>query len=464
MKITRSSINKNVYLSLLKFDSGFKNRFTTNMKGKRWILKVSFTLGVLLFVSRFSGAQESVFSTPDEQITNLANSHNEEDFLEPKPDSSLFSTPLLHRLGIEIRPAYILPTNPFLKGVNNSGKPIKSSFSSHLKYSFQFYPNTYTDKIYGAAYQGIGVANYNFGHSDELGNPFMFYLFQGARISQINQKLSLNYEWNFGLSFGWKPYDYNTNPTNTIIGSKANAYINTNFYFSWMLSPKFDFTTGVSLTHFSNGNTKFPNAGMNTAGVKAGLIYNFNRKNISDVPSSQVLIPRFKKHISYDLVMFGSWRRTGVDFLDKQVASPEAYPVLGFSFAPMYNFGYKLRLGVALDGVYDGSANVYTQDYIVGTEQEFFKPPFDQQVALGLSGRVEYVMPYFTVGLGLGKNILYSKGDLQALYQILALKVEITRSSFVHIGYSLKDYHEPNFLMLGLGFRFNNKYPIFYRK
>ncbi len=437
------------------------------MEGNKYFLKLVFTWGLSLFVFLFSGAQDSgLFSSP-------ANNHHTSVFHSTVPgksssapalDSSLFSTPLLHRLEVEIRPGYILPTNPFLKGENNSGDPIRSSFSQHLKYSFRFYPNTYTDKIYGAAYQGIGLAHYHLGQAEELGSPFMFYLFQGARISQINPRLSLNYEWNFGLSFGWKPYDFEFNPNNTVIGSKSNAYINTNFYFSWMLSRKLDFNAGVALTHFSNGNTKFPNAGLNTVGMKAGLGYNFNRKNNSLTPSSQLSIPDFPRHISYDLVLFGSWRRTGVDFMDAQVASPEAYPVLGFCFAPMYNYGYKLRLGISLDGFYDGSANVYTQDYIAGTEQQFFKPPLNEQLALGLSGRVEYVMPYFTVGLGLGKNVLCSEGDMQALYQILALKVEITRSSFVHIGYSLQDFHTPNFLMLGLGFRLNNQYPTFYRK
>jgi hypothetical protein len=96
--------------------------------------------------------------------------------------------------------------------------------------------------------------------------------------------------------------------------------------------------------------------------------------------------------------------------------------------------------------------------------QVFYKPPLNQQLALGLSVRAEYVMPYFTVGLGVGKNALYGKGDLKAYYQVIALKTEITRNSFVHIGYSVKDFHLPNFLMLGLGYRFNNKYPSFYRK
>ena len=39
------------------------------------------------------------------------------------------------------------------------------------------------------------------------------------------------------------------------------------------------------------------------------------------------------------------------------------------------------------------------------------------------------------------------------------LKVAVSRSSYVHIGYSLRDFHMPNFLMLGVGYRFNNKYP-----
>ena len=33
--------------------------------------------------------------------------------------------------------------------------------------------------------------------------------------------------------------------------------------------------------------------------------------------------------------------------------SPEAYPVFGFNFTPMYNLNYKLRLGVSLDGTFE---------------------------------------------------------------------------------------------------------------
>lgn len=385
-------------------------------------------------------------------------------FAQGKTDSLSFSKRYIHRIGMEFRPGYVVPTNSFLRGENEEWKPVRGSLSAHLKYSFQQPLNSCVDRIYGGAYQGIGLGYYNFGNRKELGEPIALYLFQGARIARFNPRLSFNYEWNFGVSGGWEPYDYDHNYYNKVIGSRINAYINVNFYLAWMLSHQIDLISGITLTHFSNGNTKFPNAGLNAVGMKVGLAYNFNRK--ADVLSktayaSQPLVPEFPRHISYDLVLFGAWRRKGVAYGDMQVASPHAYTVLGFNLAPMYNIGYKSRVGISLDGVYDGSANVYTEDYIIGTTQEFYKPPLYKQLALGLSGRAEYVMPYFTVGLGMGVNVLHAGGDLKAFYQILALKIEVSRNSFIHIGYSLHDFHDPNFLMLGIGFRFNNKYPVF---
>ncbi len=305
----------------------------------------------------------------------------------------------IHRLGIEARPQYVFPTNPFLQGENERWKPIQSSFAAHLKYSFKFRPNTCADRIYGGAYQGFGLAFTTFGDKKQLGDPMTFYVFQGAR-------------------------------------------------------------------NFSNGNTKFPNAGVNTTGAKIGLVYNFNREE-ADLTKSLVhpYVPRFPRHVSYDLVLFGSWRRKGVYVGEKQIASPGSYPVAGFNFAPMYNLNYKLRFGVSLDGVYDGSANVYTEDALVeydagsgSSRRKFLVPGIQNQLALGLSGRAEYVMPFFTIGVGLGTNVL-GRGDLRGLYQVFALKINVTRSSFLHIGYNLQDFQTPNYLMLGLGFRFNNKYP-----
>ena len=386
-------------------------------------------------------------------------------------DSFLHSRSLIHQLAIEGRSGYIFPSNPFLKGENKNSKPIKNIFSTQLKYSFQFQPYSYVNKLYNGVYQGIGIAHFNFGNQKEIGNPIALYLFQGAKIAQLSRHLSLNYEWNLGLSTGWKPYDLANNPHNGMIGSKLNAYMNANFYFKQQLTSQFDLISGLSITHFSNGNTQFPNAGLNATEVKLGLVYNFNRKeeNINRLLASRAnLVKKFPRHISTDVVIFGSWRRKGLIYNANPIASPDPYIVYGFNITPMYNMSRNLRLGLSLDGVYDSSANVYTEDYIIGVGDKnpgytFYKPSLNKQLALGLSTRTEYVMPYFTVGLGIGINVLHGGADLNGLYQILALKVEITRNYYLHIGYNLQNFNTPNYLMLGIGYRFGNKYPCFYR-
>lgn len=419
------------------------------MRYETWGWKPALLCIIFLFLSNMAWAQEE-----------------QRDSLPIYKQDTIILHRFIHRLGMEIRPEYIFPTNPFLKGQNERWMPIRSSFAAHLKYSFQFRPNTCASRIYGGAYQGLGLAYYTFGDRKQLGDPITVYIFQGARIARLAPRISLNYEWNFGLSAGWKPYDNIYNSYNGAVGSRLNAYINAGLYLNWTLSRYFDLTAGANLTHFSNGNTKFPNAGINTTGLNIGLIYNFNREE-SDLYRSlyQPTINNFPRHISYDLLLFGSWRRKGVFIGEKQIASPGIYPVAGFNFAPMYNLGYKFRFGISLDGVYDGSANVYAQESIAPLDGSnsgsygFYAPSIKKQLALGVSGRAEFVMPYFTIGIGLGENVIHGGGDLKGFYQVLALKIKVTKSSFLHIGYNLQNFKTPNYLMLGLGFRFNNKYP-----
>ena len=367
----------------------------------------------------------------------------------------------MHRLGAEFRPAYIFPTNSFVQGANRSGRPIDLALSGHLRYGWQYRPGSRLDRLFGGVYQGVGLAYFDFGTPDELGNPVALYLYQGARIARLGRRLSLDYEWNLGLSFGWKPYDAQRNPDNRMMGSKINAYIGIDCFLRWHVLRDVDITAGVALNHFSNGNTKYPNAGLNSIGLKTGIVCLFGRTEAENAPQ-RLRIP-FPRHMSYDLTLFGSWRRKGIAVDDRQIASPEAYAVAGFNFAAMYNFGYKFRAGLSLDGVYDRSANITLRDQIVpidgSPELITDNPGFARQAALGLSARGEFVMPYFSVGLGLGVNVLHRGGDMKGFYQMLTLKIAATRSSYVHIGYSLRNFHQPNFLMLGIGYRFNNRYP-----
>lgn len=92
-------------------------------------------------------------------------------------------------------------------------------------------------------------------------------------------------------------------------------------------------------------------------------------------------------------MLFGSWRRKAVNVPGGQVPAPGKYGVAGFCFAPMYNFGYKFRAGVSLDGVYDASANIYTKDYATqlddASEEEAFGTPRFANNSLWVSRHAE---------------------------------------------------------------------------
>lgn len=362
---------------------------------------------------------------------------------------------LSQRIGFEFRPNYIFPTNRTLR--SGEHKKLDNQFyGMHLKYAFQFSPDSYLGAQYPNVWQGIGISYNAFGNN-AVGNPIAVYAFQSARIAQITRRLSLNYEWNFGASFGWHPYNAESNPDNEIIGSKINAYINLGFALEWQINRFWMLKGGVGFSHFSNGNTHYPNAGLNTVEAQVGIAHQFEsalpfKKNRADNSSADVL-----PHLSYDIVIYGATR--------KQFYKPETYiipgsfGIAGININPMYNFNKYLGAGLSLDAQYDESANL--QHNVAGYDEEgelrFYRPSVSEQLSLGVSLRAELVMPVFSINFGIGHNLLYRGDDLKGFYQILVLKTHITRSFYLHTGYQLSRFRTPKNLMLGIGYRFHNK-------
>lgn len=360
----------------------------------------------------------------------------------------------IHRIEVEVVPGRLLHTNDFLKGFNTEVRTMNHSFVARLKYAFAPPEGSEQALIYKGVYQGAGLAFHNF--NPQLGNPVSLYLFQGATVKTLSQRLSLNYEWDFGLTYGWKTYDRDTNPENRVIGSKLTAYIDLGFYLRWMLSRNWDLNIGASVSHYSNGNTAIPNAGLNAVGAKASVAYYINREEKHHAYGE---LPAFDRHWGWDLTLYGAWKRRGMDTNTGTYALPGVYGVAGFTLNPLYHVNHWLNVGASLDGSYDSSANMEVKTTTAGdqeqepTSDDVILSPWYQRVALGLSARAEFVMPYFTINFGIGHNFVNAHTeDMKGFYEILALKIKLLRQSYLHIGYSLYDFYYPNNLMLGIGF------------
>ena len=358
-----------------------------------------------------------------------------------------------HYISLEARPAYVFPTRSFFRGNNATGEAIRTSVSAHLRYAFRFAPDTHLGKLYPHTYQGIGFSYNSFFNKAEIGTPVALYVFQGAPIVRLTERLSLNYEWNFGAAFGWKKYDPLDNPYNVVVGSRINAYLNLGFFFDWQLPQAWHLTIGADLTHYSNGNTNYPNSGVNTVGARVGVVRSFGSTTKAK-PLQEKALP-LKKRFSYDLVAYGSTRKRGLIYPDHGELIPGSFAVVGLNFNPMYRVNKYFRAGVSLDAQYDESANLmkYLVEGTSGEEMKFYRPPFREQFAIGLSLRAELNMPIFSVNFGVGRNVICQGIDTDVFYQVLALKAFVTRRFFLHVGYQLSDFKNPNNLMLGLGWR-----------
>ena len=376
---------------------------------------------------------------------------------------------ITHQIGFDLRPAYVVPTHSFFDGNNRTGEPVHQMNSVHLKYAFRFNPNTRWGSLYPHAYQGIGISYNRFDNPGAMGSPVGVYVFQGSRIARLTDALSLDYEWNFGASFGWKKgrveeeIDAGNRENiyyNEITGSAINAYINASFLLNWQLSPHWNLAAGIDLTHYSNGNTHYPNAGINLIGGRIGLVHTFGRDTEESTAASSSLAPKYSSHFCYDVVLYGATRKQGFtqDNGHAQLL-PGVFGVAGFNFTPLYSFNKYFRAGISLDAQYDESSNL--KEYYVGEENNghphFYRPPFYKQFGIGLSARAELSMPIFSIGIGIGHNVIYHGADNGDFYQILALKTFLTRSLFLHVGYQLNKFQYPNNLMLGVGWRFHGK-------
>lgn len=365
---------------------------------------------------------------------------------ETEASDSSATRHFVHQLMFDYRPGAILHTNDFLRGKNPEVRTMNHDMGYYLKYAFSAPEGSEQARIYRDAYQGIGIGWNEF--NPQLGNPVSVFLLQGARIASMSNRLSLNYEWNLGLTFGWNPYDEIDNPDNKLIGSRVTAYIGFDLYLRWIASRHVDLNFGLNVTHYSNGNTQFPNLGLNTAALRIGAAYYINR-HTSRLMYRHEPLPPVNHDITYDLILYGAWHQRGYYTSDGEAyILPGTYAVAGFNFNPMYRFNHWLKVGLSLDGTYDRGANVDLEG--VAPDSKW------RQMALGASARVEFCMPYFAINFGIGSNFVNATDDFHGIYELLALKLNLTRRFLLHIGYSLNDFHRPKHLMLGVGWRFGH--------
>ncbi|MFS6554694.1 acyloxyacyl hydrolase, partial [Parabacteroides distasonis] len=118
--------------------------------------------------------------------------------------------------------------------------------------------------LYRGAYQGIGISLGSYADDGVLGTPVSTFVYQGAPIVRFSNRLWLGYEWQFGAAFGWKHSNEEVAENNAVVSTAVTAHMGLGVKLHYRLSDKWQMSVGIGAHHYSNGNTSWPNAGVNT--------------------------------------------------------------------------------------------------------------------------------------------------------------------------------------------------------
>ena len=386
-------------------------------------------------------------------LVSVAGNHRED---------SVAKHPLVHSFslsaGLDYVPSSV--TDDIREPVPASEKiKVNSSVPVHFKYAFSFTDPKVKNYLPGG-YQGIGVGLLNFGAAQprgfskayrNIGYPVMLYLFQGGPFWH-HGNLSLGYEWNFGAAIGWKPYSEANKNFNLTVGSQVNAYLNLNLQLLWQLNPNFGLFAGLAVSHYSNGNTSFPNPGVNSIGLRLGMVYTLN----PPAEGFPAAVPDTvgKRRMVYDISAWGASRKRVYRGGEEPVLLPGHFACAGISFAPLVRLNTWWLVGGSLDLQWDESSDM-KRNYVEGSTTDdikFNRPDFFRQVSVGISAHGELQMPIFAVNVGVGYNFV-APWENRGTYQNITLKTRIAGPVYLNVGYQLRNFYQQGSLLLGLGCR-----------
>ncbi len=352
----------------------------------------------------------------------------------------------------------VLPTHEFLQGENATGKTIDYFQSFRLEFGWQTTGEAEWHHVFNFPTYGIGVYSVDFFDDDELGTPSAIFAFFDWPFKRYS-KSALSAEFGFGLAYDWQPFEPEDNPYNLVIGMGRSVYIDVGLKYTYQISKHFDLSGQVSFSHFSNGSTQQPNAGINLLAPRINLAYNFGGRK--PLPQRK-LLPKYSKderELTFSLT-YGN---------KSEVFEVKDYPSGGgefdnlkrddfnvFAFLATYNkkFYYNSKVGVGAEIEYDASLGVEYK-YVNGEKMKIDSDTADK-IRAGVFAQYTLVINKMEGLVGLGYYVYgENPGSLPKIYQRLGAKYYLTENFSLGVNLRFYDFSKADNMEFNFGYRIN---------
>lgn len=254
----------------------------------------------------------------------------------------------------------------------------------------------------------------NYIHTDPtkpIGNCYSLVFYMGKDLVKTNN-FNIYYRIGGGPGLIFRTFDIKTNPKNNIISSKFNYCLNGRINITHKIYNQLYINAGLGIIHFSNGNLKLPNLGINVPTVHIGL--GFGHANSPKV---------IKDSLS-------PFRRSNHLYISAAGSLKQNYPILG----PYYFVG--------IFSVYGG--RTISRKSILQTGIDYFYDPSIQRTV----ERELNTIQNSRIGLLFGHELTFNKLSLltqggiylydpyklyQPWYQRYGLKYYLSQKSFIGV-------------------------------
>lgn len=319
---------------------------------------------------------------------------------------------------------------------------------------------------------GVSLVGMDLGNPEMLGQLLAIYPYLNLKL--IDSKyFKFKLKGGAGMSFLNKRFDNTATDFNNLKTGNAAIGSILNVYFAGGANIEVPILSGISLlagynwNHASNGSFYQPNSGINMLNATVGLAYFPNYKQYKSPTKSQIV--SLPQKFTFELIASGGAR-------ELYYKDDKMFPTGSFVLGAYRQLGNNLRLGVGIDGFYDGvydgkNSPSWQRTHITSDE-------IKNKIRVGISFQPEFALGRLTAGMHFGLYLYnplrnlepYADASVETLnkpliykyniekedgwlYTRASLKYAVSEHYFISLGFKTH-LQKAEFIEWGLGYRF----------
>ena len=242
-----------------------------------------------------------------------------------------------------------------------------------------------------------------------------------------------------GVAYATRTFNPLENYKNLLIGTHVLANFGIEGIVNVNVGERFSIHTGIAFNHFSNGQIKLPNNGLNLTGIKAGLGYSFG--NPVSITENKALDNVVKP--KWNLLIIPTAGIKQIDFF----YNDQFYTAsISLEATRNINFLQNVGLGVAL---------FYDESNIVDYERKFFTPisPSHNYVG-GIYLHHEFNFYPVVIPIQMGYYALNAEAEYRSkLFNRFGIRWHVTPSLFLNIMHKSDFFFRGDNIEWGIGYK-----------